>query len=77
MPLTTSAKKALRVSKRRRVVNLRRLRAMRDVVKRASAETLSAAYAVVDKALKGGVVHRNTAARKKSRLAKKFRTPQL
>ena len=65
------------MSKRRRVVNLRRLRAMRDVVKRASAETLSAAYAVVDKALKGGVVHRNTAARKKSRLAKKFRTPKL
>ena len=33
MPITKSAKKALRQSKKRRTKNLRQLRAMRDIIK--------------------------------------------
>jgi len=33
-------------------------------------EALKKAYAALDKAVKKGVIHKNTAARKKSRLAK-------
>jgi len=39
-------------------------------MKKAEAQTsLSAAYKAIDKALKGGLIKKNTAARKKSRLA--------
>jgi small subunit ribosomal protein S20 len=81
MPITSSAKKAMRVAERRRVVNLRRTRAMRDNVKEvvslakagkaAEAEKLlSDAYKAIDKAAKRGVIKANTASRKKSRIAK-------
>ena len=33
MPITKSAKKALRQNKKRRIKNLRQLRAMRDIIK--------------------------------------------
>lgn len=36
------------------------------------ATALSEAYSAIDKAAKKGVIHKNTAARKKSRLAKKI-----
>lgn len=36
-------------------------------------KNLAAAYQAIDKAVKRGVIKKNTAARKKSRLAKKFR----
>ena len=80
MPITQSAIKAQRVSERKRVFNLRRSRAMKAAVKevtgavhekRADAATLLAsAYKAIDKAAKRGVVKANTAARKKSRLAR-------
>jgi small subunit ribosomal protein S20 len=80
MPNIRSAKKALRVAERKRVVNLRRNRTMKDAVKEArelvvvgkKAEALAllpAAYKAIDKAAKGGVIKSNTADRKKSRLA--------
>ena len=79
MPIIKSAKKALRSSKRKRVFNERRKDAMRQSVKavkkvasaKQSEETkkaLSAAYKAIDKAAKRGVLKKNTAARKKSRL---------
>lgn len=80
MAITSSAKKAIRSSKRKRVFNLRRKRALHDSVKEAreligkgrdaQAKALMAAYQAIDKALKRGVIKKNTAARKKSRLAK-------
>ena len=80
MAITSSAKKAIRSSGRKRVFNLRRKDAMKDTTKSltkalaardvATAEKLlSSAYATIDKAKKRGVIKANTASRKKSRLA--------
>jgi small subunit ribosomal protein S20 len=74
MPNLQNAKKALRVATRKRVVNDRRRRAMKVAVKSAktvkTTEELSKAYQAIDKAAKRGVIKKNTASRKKSRLAK-------
>ena len=80
MPNTTSAKKALRVSDRKKLVNDRRRKAMREVLKDmkklATAKNkdeakalLPKAYKALDKAAKRGVIKPNTASRKKSRLS--------
>jgi len=80
MANTKSAKKAHEQSLRRRVFNLRRLRDMKNIVKEAkrlalskdgkARELLQQAYKAIDKAAKRGVIKKNTAARKKSRLTK-------
>ena len=74
MAITTSAKKALRGSMRKKVFNDRRKRAMRGAIKDmksgASAASLAAAYKAIDKALKRGVIKKNNAARKKRQAAK-------
>lgn len=80
MAITKSAKKAIRSSARKRVQNVRRKRTVHDTVK-AAREThgadraaqdakLRAAYQAIDKAMKRGVIKKNTAARKKARLVK-------
>lgn len=80
MAITAQAKKALRSSERKRVFNVRRTRAMREVVKEVrelaasgkaaeAREKLPAAYKAIDKAAKRGVIKDNTASRKKSRLS--------
>jgi len=80
MANTSSAKKAHKQSLKKRVFNVRRSRAMKDVVKEieektkeggdADAQTLlPKAYKAIDKAAKRGIIKKNTAARKKSRLA--------
>ena len=79
MPITKGAKKAHRGSERKKVFNIRRKSAMKDVVKnvdkavlagdtKKAEELLPAAYKAIDKAEKRGVIKPNTAARKKSRL---------
>lgn len=79
MPITTSAKKALRQSKRRRVANVRSLDKMRLVAKEirslAQKKKLDEAkkliprlYQAIDKAVKNNVIKKNAASRKKSRL---------
>lgn len=77
MANTSSAKKANRVADRRRVFNVRRSKAMKDSVKAleksANAQNLSTAFKAIDKALKRGVIKKNTAARMKSRLSKKVK----
>ena len=84
MPIIKSAKKAHRASLRKRVFNVRRTDTMRDVTKRiqklvttgakGEAEALiSEAYQAIDKAAKRGVIKKNTAARKKSRLVATIR----
>lgn len=77
MPITKSAKKALRQNITRRKRNLARKDAFRAAIKKARrapeaerAEALRLAYKAIDKAAKRGVIAKNTAARKKSRLVK-------
>ena len=80
MPNLQNAKKALRVSDRKRVMNDKRRKAVKETVKAArtaggadkkiAAENLSKAYQAIDKAAKRGVIKKNTAARRKARLAK-------
>lgn len=83
MAITKGAKKAIRSQERKRVFNVRTKRAMAGAVKiavatagalRADQHTaLSAAYKAIDKAAKRGTIKKNTAARKKSRLAKRLK----
>jgi len=84
MPIIKSAKKALRGSKRKQVFNLKRKDAMKTAVKNVKKlvadkkvkdanKSLSAAYQAIDKAVKRGVIKKNTAARKKSRLSKSIK----
>lgn len=81
MPITSSAKKAHRASLQKGVFNLRRRRAMKEVIKnieklleddkkKEAAKVLPLAYKAIDKAVKRGIIKQNTAARKKSRLAR-------
>ncbi|MFA5132238.1 MAG: 30S ribosomal protein S20 [Candidatus Paceibacterota bacterium] len=81
MAITKNAKKALRVSDRKRVVNDRVRRTMKEAVKtvrkdvvskdaKALTSDLSLAFKALDKAAKKGTIKKGTANRKKSRLAK-------
>lgn len=81
MPISASAKKSLRVSVRKRVFNDARRKDVKESVKavaklvkegkKAEAKKLvSAAYQAIDKAAKRGVINKNNAARRKSRLSK-------
>ena len=80
MPITQSAKKAVRVSARKKAFNDARKRAMKEIIKKIekivktdkkeAIKMLSSAFAIIDKATKGGVINKNNAARKKSRLSR-------
>ena len=81
MPITTSAKKALRQNVRGKIRNLKRKNAMKAMVKQtrklASAQKKEEAikllpklYKAIDKAAKRGIIKKNAAARKKSRLTR-------
>ena len=80
MPITKSAKKALRGSEKKYVVNLRRKKkvdsAIKDIKKLTTAtkaeaqSALSKAYKELDKAAKNGLIKKGAADRKKSRLSK-------
>ncbi|OGV93826.1 hypothetical protein A3B57_01470 [Microgenomates group bacterium RIFCSPLOWO2_01_FULL_47_10] len=75
MPLTSSAKKALRQSLRKQTNNYRIRLAVKKVVdtlRKGSnkAEDLSALYSTLDTAAKRGVIHTNKVDRLKSRLNK-------
>lgn len=75
MANTSSAKKANRAEARRRVFNARRSKAMKDavkdVMKTGKADGLAGTYQAIDKALKRGIIKKNTAARMKSRVARR------
>lgn len=80
MPNTKSAKKALRSSLKKREFNTisklkirNSLKEFRKTIKLNPVEfqpTLSKAFSALDKAVKTNLIHKNTAARKKSRLSK-------
>ncbi len=79
MAITSSAKKAHRASLKKHVFNVRRKRVLADATKsvkklittdaKEARESLSKAYKAIDKAAKTGIIKKNTASRKKSRLA--------
>ncbi|MBI2639665.1 MAG: 30S ribosomal protein S20 [Candidatus Sungbacteria bacterium] len=81
MPITKSAKKALRQSIKRRARNLKRKEEFKQAVKEvkklvAAGKTKEAqllipkVYKALDKAAKTGAIKKNAAARRKSRIAK-------
>lgn len=80
MPILKGAKKALRASKRKKAYNDTRRAAVKDAAKKLkrlvaqgkgkeAQALLAQAYQALDKAAKTGVIKKNTASRKKSRLA--------
>ena len=84
MPITTSAKKALRQNVRRRAVNLTKKEAYKDAVKNfkklfadnkmdEAKKQLSVMYQALDKAAKTNVITKNTASRIKSRMTLKLK----
>ncbi|WP_031513227.1 30S ribosomal protein S20 [Desulfofalx alkaliphila] len=83
MPNIKSAEKRVRVTRKRTMRNTRIKSALRTIIRRfdesltkANTEeaklALQKALRALDKAVTKGVIHKNTAARKKSRLTKRF-----
>ena len=81
MPIKKAAKKWLRQSKKRRLRNIKVKEGLKKIIKKVRAlieekkfeeakKALIEAYSKLDKAVKYGVIKKNTASRKKSRLAK-------
>lgn len=74
MPITTSAKQALRKDRRRTVTNIRRKRltkrAMDQFKSKPSQKTFKTASSLIDKMVKWNLFHQNKAARLKSQLSK-------
>ena len=80
MPITQSAKKAIRSSLRKKAFNDGRKKVMKEITKKiekiaktdkvAAAKMLSDAFQAIDKSAQKGVIKKNNAARKKSRLSK-------
>ena len=81
MPITKSAKKALRQSNVKRLFNLRRMKKMKELIKESkklikdnkkdeALKVLPETYKAIDKAAKRGIIKKNTANRRKSRLTK-------
>ena len=81
MPITRSAKKALRQSFVRRARNLRKQAVFKDLArdiknlagekkKQDAQKLLPSLYKALDKAAKTGVIKKNAASRKKSRMTK-------
>ena len=80
MPLKKAAKKALSRSMKQRDTNSQRKLTMKKTIKELKKATIAKtdntkeilvkAYSATDKAEKNNILHKNTAARRKSRLAK-------
>jgi len=81
MAITKGAKKAIRSSANKRVFNIRTTRTLNEEVKtfrthikegkkKEAEQQIPSLYKAIDKAAKKGIIKQNTAARKKSRLAK-------
>ncbi len=81
MPITKSAKKALRGSKVKKATNDRNKKAIKESIKDIeklvkekkkdeAKKLLPKAYSTIDKACKRGVIKKNNASRKKARLSK-------
>ena len=82
MPVTKTTKRRPRQIERRTVVNSKRILQIRKLIKEANSllsnsnlaeveKMLPAIYKAIDKAAKRGVIKKNSASRRKSRMAKK------
>lgn len=80
MPISKSAKKALRQGRRRRLVNLKIKTAYKKAIKdfskaqksKEQAKLLSTVFSQIDKAAKKGIIHKNKAARLRSQMSLKI-----
>ena len=81
MPITKSAKKAMRGSRRKRAVNMRRKKAVREELRelkglvekgetKKTAAQLALVYQAIDKSWKLGIIKKPAAARRKSQAAR-------
>ncbi len=74
MPILPSAKKALRVSQRKKEINQRVKAQVKSAIKKLEQEkteaNLQEVYSAVDKAVKKNIYHRNKGARLKRKAAK-------
>lgn len=81
MPITQSAKKALRGSMQKKAINDRKKKILKENIKKIeklvkdkkfdeATKALSEAYSAIDKAAKSGIIKKNNASRKKSRLSR-------
>lgn len=74
MPITSSAKKALRQDQKRNFINQKTKskfkKAVKDIKLSPDLNTLPATYSAIDRAVKKNLIHKNKAARIKSSLAK-------
>jgi len=83
MPITRSAKKALRQNKKHKARNLKYKNKIKNLTKKALVlvkeskkeelnKLLPSIYKALDKASKTGVLKKNTASRRKSKIARRF-----
>ena len=80
MPITQSAKKAIRGSLRKKAFNDQRKKVMKEIIKKIekvaktnkaeAVKMLPGVFQAIDKSAQKGVIKKNNAARKKSRLSK-------
>ena len=70
MPISKSAKKALRTAQAKRQRNITLKTKLKKTIKKASATNINEVVSVIDKAVKRNLLHKNKAARLKSKLAK-------
>lgn len=74
MPVTKTAKRALKASRRKEIVNKlitsKLEMAIRQAKNKKSQKSIQAAISLVDKAAKKNLIHKNKAARTKSQLSK-------
>jgi len=87
MAITKSAKRAIRVSGRRRVKNLLKMKKIKNLLKEVrnlvsqkkieeAKKLLPQVYKILDKAAKTGLLKKNTVARKKSRITILINKPE-
>lgn len=77
MPILSSAKKALRQNEKRYKANSELRKKLKESIKKVNATTINKTVSLIDKAAKSNIIHKNKAARLKSRLAKKIeKTPK-
>lgn len=78
MPITKSAKKALRKDRRKKEINAKLRQKMKQAAsawkKSATAKNVKAYISVLDKAVKKNLIHKNKASRLKSAASKKIKT---
>ena len=80
MAITKSAKKAHRQAQKRKVFNALRKDALKAALKgtrtakKGDVAAIAAAYKAIDKAAKRGLIKKNTAARRKAKVARALKT---